>query len=206
METWQGKHFSITDPKGVNTVIYQINETEKQFLKDSPKYTVDRLDFTEEIRGEMTRKTFYLNNPSVDEDQLIILSFGQEKVVVNMALLKDDKITMSKKPIPLKLNNIYSEQAQEIKEVRYSLYKKEDFLVYNVILGIVIVLSVILIFTIMIQPSKQNSAASAFSGGADQLFGKQKARGFEAVMQRATAVLGAIWMILLFVLSFLSSK
>ncbi|MCJ0606356.1 preprotein translocase subunit SecG [Enterococcus cecorum] len=58
----------------------------------------------------------------------------------------------------------------------------------------------------MMQPSKQNSAASAFSGGTDQLFGKQKARGFEAVMQRATAVLGAIWMILLFVLSFLSSK
>lgn len=120
METWQGKHFSITDPKGVNTVIYQINETEKQYLKDSPKYTVDRLDFTEEIRGEMTRKTFYLNNPSVHEDQLIILSFGQEKVVVNMALLKDDKITMSKKPIPLKLDNIYSEQEQEIKEVKYT--------------------------------------------------------------------------------------
>ena len=78
--------------------------------------------------------------------------------------------------------------------------------VYNVILGIVIVLSVVLIFTNMMQPSKHNSAASAFSGGTDQLFGKQKARGFEAVMQRATAVLGAIWMILLFVLSFLSSK
>ena len=44
--------------------------------------------------------------------------------------------------------------------------------VYNVILGIVIVLSVVLIFTIMMQPSKQNSEASAFSGGADQLFGK----------------------------------
>ncbi|MEO2459975.1 preprotein translocase subunit SecG, partial [Enterococcus faecalis] len=29
---------------------------------------------------------------------------------------------------------------------------------------------------------------------------------FEAVMQRSTAVLGAIWMILLFVLAFLSSK
>ena len=108
METWQGKHFSITDPKGVSTVIYQINQTEKQFLKDSPRYTVDRLDFTEEIRGEMTRKTFYLNNPSVNEDQLIILSFGQEKVVVNMALLKDNQITMSKKPIPLKLNEISS--------------------------------------------------------------------------------------------------
>ena len=33
METWQGKHFSITDPKGVSTVIYQIYKTKKEFLK-----------------------------------------------------------------------------------------------------------------------------------------------------------------------------
>ena len=76
---------------------------------------------------------------------------------------------------------------------------------YDLILGLVIVLSVILIIAIMMQPSKQNSAASAITGGADQLFGKQKARGFEAVMQRATAILGALWMILLFVLVLLSS-
>lgn len=76
---------------------------------------------------------------------------------------------------------------------------------YSFILGTVIVISVILIITIMMQPSKQNSAASAFSGGADQLFGKQKARGFEAVMQRVTAVLSAVWIVLLFVLVLLSS-
>ncbi|EMF0552034.1 preprotein translocase subunit SecG [Enterococcus faecium] len=77
---------------------------------------------------------------------------------------------------------------------------------YNLILGIVIVLSIVMVIAIMMQPSKQNSAASAFTGGADQLFGKQKARGSEAVMQRSTAVMGAVWMILLFVLAFLSSK
>ena len=77
---------------------------------------------------------------------------------------------------------------------------------YNLILGIVIVLSIVMVIAIMMQPSKQNSAASAFTGGADQRFGKQKARGFEAVMQRSTAVMGAIWMILLFVLAYLSSK
>ena len=70
---------------------------------------------------------------------------------------------------------------------------------YSFILGTVIVLSIILIIAILMQPSKQNSAASAFSGGADQLFGKQKARGFEAVMQRATAALSAVWIVLLFV-------
>ena len=76
---------------------------------------------------------------------------------------------------------------------------------YSFILGTVIVLSIVLIIAILMQPSKQNSAASAFSGGADQLFGKQKARGFEAVMQRATAVLSAVWIVLLFVLVLLSA-
>lgn len=77
---------------------------------------------------------------------------------------------------------------------------------YEFLLVAVIILSILLIVAVMMQPSKQNSAASAFTGGADQLFGKQKARGFEAVMQRATAVMGALWMILLFVLAVMSSK
>lgn len=77
---------------------------------------------------------------------------------------------------------------------------------YEFLLAVTIVLSVVIIIAIMMQPSKQNSAASAFSGGAGELFGKQKARGFEAVMQRATAIMGAIWMILLFVLAYMSSK
>ena len=46
MERIEGKHFSITDPKGVKTVIYQVNKTEKEFLKEYPKYTVERLDST----------------------------------------------------------------------------------------------------------------------------------------------------------------
>jgi hypothetical protein len=120
MEMWQGKHFSITDPQGVNTVIYQINKTEKEFLKESPKYTIERLDFTEEIRGDMRRKTFYIDNPSEDEDQLVILSFGKDRVVVNMALLNNDKVSISKKPMPLKFDNLYSENEKEYKDFKYT--------------------------------------------------------------------------------------
>ena len=59
-EIIQGKHFSITDPPEVNTVIYQVNKTPKEELKEnSPKFTVERLDFTEELVGEKKRKTFY---------------------------------------------------------------------------------------------------------------------------------------------------
>ena len=120
MEMWQGKHFSITDPKGVSTVIYQINKTEKEFLKDSPKYTVQRLDFSEEITGELTKKTFYVDNPSEDEDNLVILSFGKDRVVVNMALLEGNKISISKRPMPLKFNSLYSEEKTEYKDVKYT--------------------------------------------------------------------------------------
>ena len=120
MQMWQGKHFSITDPKGVRTVIYQINETEKEFLKESPKYTVQRLDFTEELRGDTTRKTFYVDVPSEHEDQLLILSFGKDRVVVNTAVLSGDKIYITKRPLPLKFDSIYSEKETEVKDFKYT--------------------------------------------------------------------------------------
>lgn len=76
----------------------------------------------------------------------------------------------------------------------------------DLILGAVLVLSALIVVVVMMQPSKQDSAASAFTGGADNLFGKQKSRGFEAVMQKTTAVFGVVWMILLFILMTMSAK
>ena len=73
MASLEGKHFSITDPKDVNTVIYRIQETEKEYRKDSPKYTVERLDSTSELRGENTKRTYFVDVPSPDYDQLVIL-------------------------------------------------------------------------------------------------------------------------------------
>lgn len=122
MDMWQGKHFSITDPKDVRTVIYQVNKTEKEFLPDSPKFTIQRLDFSEELRGENTRKTFYIDDPSDNEDQLVILSFGKERVVVNMALLEGNKIQFQKDPMPLKLDSLYAETETEYKD--FLLYTK----------------------------------------------------------------------------------
>ena len=127
MDNMQGKHFSITDPKGVNTVIYQINKTEKELLKEYPKYTIERLDFMEELRGEMKRKTFFVDNPSKDEDQLIILSFGKEKVIVNMAILKNDEVSICKAPVPVKFDSLYKEEDFEIKDFQYTPNLKRPF-------------------------------------------------------------------------------
>ena len=117
----QVKHFSITDQQNVNTVIYQINKTPKEELKEnSPKYTVERLEFTEELMGEKKKKTFYVNEPKPEGNELVILSFAKEKVVVNVGLLEENSVTISKKPIPMKFNNIYNEEETEYKDVEYT--------------------------------------------------------------------------------------
>ena len=51
-----------------------------------------------------------------------------------------------------------------------------------------IVVGLLLIVTVMMQPSKQQDALSALSGGAGDLFAERKSRGFEAVMRRTTAI------------------
>ena len=120
MEAWKGKHFSITDTKGVNTVIYEVYKTDKEYLDKYPKYTVERLRTTETYVGDLKRKTFYVEDPQEKGNQLIIFSFANEKVVINNGLLINDEVRISKKPIPFKYNTIYSEETTEIKDFKYT--------------------------------------------------------------------------------------
>ncbi len=119
-EEMQGKHFSITDPKNVSTIIYQINKTEKEFAKNSPKYTIERLEYTEEIVGENTKKTFYVDNLDPKSNKLAILSFGTDRVVINNGILDGDKVVISKKPTPFKFQAIHNEEETEYKNVAYT--------------------------------------------------------------------------------------
>lgn len=60
---------------------------------------------------------------------------------------------------------------------------------YSLLMTILLILSVVIIIAVMMQPAKTDNAMSSLTGGAGDLFSKQKSRGFEAFMQRVTAVL-----------------
>ena len=120
METWHGKHFSITDPKGVNTVIYEVYLTKKEYLDRYPKYTLERLNSTEQIVGDASKKTFYVDDPQKEGNRLIIFSFAKEKVVINNGILIGDEVKITKKPLPFKYNKLYSEEPTELKDVQYT--------------------------------------------------------------------------------------
>lgn len=120
MDTLEGKRFGITDPEGVKTVIYQVNKTKKEYLEEYPKYTVERLEHTEELVGNYNKKTFFVANPQKNGNQLVILSFGGDKVIINNGILLGDEVKITKKPTPFKFNTIYSEEEMEYKEFQYT--------------------------------------------------------------------------------------
>lgn len=119
-DSLQGKYFSITDPQNIKTVIYQVNKTEKEFAKNGPKYTVERLEYSEELIGTNNKKTFFVNNPAPEGNPLVILSFAPEKVVVNMGFLDYDVVKISKKPMPMKFKTLYNEEETEYKDFAYT--------------------------------------------------------------------------------------
>ncbi|WP_230198824.1 preprotein translocase subunit SecG [Massilibacterium senegalense] len=65
-----------------------------------------------------------------------------------------------------------------------------------------IVISILLIVIILLQQGRSAGLSGAITGGAEQLFGKQKARGIEAVMQRITAVLATLFFIVAFLVAY----
>jgi len=63
--------------------------------------------------------------------------------------------------------------------------------------------SILIVIATLMQPSKQQDALSALSGGATDLFGKQKSRGFEAFMEKVTVVLAILFFAFALVLAYL---
>jgi preprotein translocase subunit SecG len=59
-----------------------------------------------------------------------------------------------------------------------------------------LVVSVCIIVFVLLQPGKSSGLSGAITGGAEQLFGKKKARGIEAVLARATVVLAILFFLL----------
>ena len=77
---------------------------------------------------------------------------------------------------------------------------------YNVLLTILLVLSVIIVIAIFFYLQKNPSSNVFDNSGSEALFERTKARGFEAFMQRFTAVLVFFWLAIALALAILSSK
>ncbi|EHS7583821.1 preprotein translocase subunit SecG [Listeria monocytogenes] len=72
----------------------------------------------------------------------------------------------------------------------------------TVLTVLLIIVSVLVITVIILQPGKSAGLSGAISGGAEQLFGKQKARGLELILHRTTIVLSVVFFAILIALAY----
>ncbi|AKO94653.1 MULTISPECIES: preprotein translocase subunit SecG [Priestia] len=75
-------------------------------------------------------------------------------------------------------------------------------MLHTVLMTLLIIVAIALIIVVLLQSSKSTGLSGAISGGAEQLFGKQKARGIDAVLHRITVVLSVLFFVLTLLVSY----
>lgn len=73
---------------------------------------------------------------------------------------------------------------------------------HAVLVTLLVIVCIGLIACVLLQSGKSAGLSGAISGGAEQLFGKQKARGLDLILQRATIVLSALFFVLTLLLAY----
>ncbi|MDR7073015.1 preprotein translocase subunit SecG [Fictibacillus barbaricus] len=61
---------------------------------------------------------------------------------------------------------------------------------------LLILVSIALITVVVLQSGRSAGLSGAITGGAEQLFGKQKARGLDALLSKLTVILAVLFFIL----------
>ncbi|MGI6736515.1 MAG: preprotein translocase subunit SecG [Anaerovoracaceae bacterium] len=75
----------------------------------------------------------------------------------------------------------------------------------TVLMIITAVASAILIAAILLQSSNSDGLSGAIGGGAEQLFGKKKSKGYEAILRRISTVTAVVYIALSLVIVTLES-
>ena len=74
---------------------------------------------------------------------------------------------------------------------------------HTLFMVLLIIDCIALITVVLLQESKSNGLSGAISGGAEQLFGKQKQRGVDLFLHRLTIILSVIFFLLMIGISYL---
>lgn len=68
---------------------------------------------------------------------------------------------------------------------------------------LLVINAIIMIVFIVLQSGTSAGLSGAISGGAEQLFGKQKARGLDLVLHRGTVITATLFFVLAFVSAYI---
>ena len=73
-------------------------------------------------------------------------------------------------------------------------YFSEDIM-HTALMIILLLSSLVLIVSILLQESKSDGLSGSIAGGAEQLFGKRKSRGYDALLSRITTICAVVYIV-----------
>ena len=66
---------------------------------------------------------------------------------------------------------------------------------FIVLMTILLVISIFIIIAVILQPGRSDGLSGSIAGGAEQLFGKKRTKGYETVLHRLTIVLSVLFVV-----------
>lgn len=67
---------------------------------------------------------------------------------------------------------------------------------HTALMIILLLSSLVLIVSILLQESKSDGLSGSIAGGAEQLFGKRKSRGYDALLSRITTICAVVYIVI----------
>ena len=66
---------------------------------------------------------------------------------------------------------------------------------HTALMVILLLSSLVLIVSILLQESKSDGLSGSIAGGAEQLFGKRKSKGYDALLSRITTICAVVYIV-----------
>ena len=116
MGEFEGTNFTIIDPADKKTMAFAIEKAEEDV------FSLQKLDCSIENEGGKFKKTFFYNDPLPEgtSKDLVLLTVGGGKAVLNTAILEKNKLFISKTPSQVGYKMIYSDHPSEYTDIKYT--------------------------------------------------------------------------------------
>ena len=68
-------------------------------------------------------------------------------------------------------------------------------IMHTALMIVLLIASIVLVGSILLQSGNSDGLSGSIAGGAEQLFGKRKSRGYDALLSRITTICAVIYII-----------
>lgn len=117
MEHFNEKNFTVLDPEDMKTLAFIVN---KESEGTEAFYSLEKLEFSTEKVEKGIKKTFFINNNNIDKDDLVLITLGSGKAMLNAATLQSGKLFVGKDPGLINYKMLNSSEATEYKDIKYT--------------------------------------------------------------------------------------